>query len=681
MADKEILAVEIDDSEFSAFKKKFDEYESAVKAMPAQWQKSSTEIIGQKTNFEKMLKGVDEQNRLVSGALVSQTKLNGLLDAASITFGSLHKSGKLFASNIVRSTQSLMHWTKLTAVFSGLLGAGGLFGINRMAASVAAQRTSAAGLGVSYGEQASFLTNFGRLGNAEGILQGFSQAETDVSKKYALRQYLGHIESGDPAKDFAEGLGRFKKFVDQYKNQNELLGPMLHARGYDRLGIGTEQARIIQGMSAAEVAQISGAYRGDLASRLGLPPDVAKKWQDFSMQMEKAGEEINTIFARKAVKLAGPLEHLSESFIHLTENLLKDGSPISGWIKTLGKGIRTFADELGSGAAQAKAAEISRNVADIVKLFDAIVAKAPNGLAVLLGIGTAARFGGAAVAAGGALAGAVSTGALAGATAIGGVAAGLNKLMPQHPERLKRGQEYENAGGSPASPHPAMTEHKRQAIRDYFNKGGFGPFSHEQTSAEGIDYNSPGLPHFAEGGIVTKPTMAMVGESGPEAIVPLSGFNLGNIRARKGGWRQFETPADAAHAIIDQIARYPKMFPKQHDVDTLAGALKRYSPRGDHNDPAAYAREVEQWTGISRHAPMHLHDPEEEAKIVYGIARKEGHLGSRTLEDFRGMFIRHGEPLRRSFGHIGHHPATIGRRDNSITVQDNTGGLVSVAAH
>lgn len=29
-----------------------------------------------------------------------------------------------------------------------------------------------------------------------------------------------------------------------------------------------------------------------------------------------------------------------------------------------------------------------------------------------------------------------------------------------------------------------------------------------------------GLPHFAEGGIVTKPTLAVVGESGPEAIIP-----------------------------------------------------------------------------------------------------------------------------------------------------------------
>jgi hypothetical protein len=674
---KEILSVELDTSEFDSFKQQFDKYEAAVKAMPKHWQQSSGEIIAHRTNFEKMVAGASNFYRSMELATIQQSASSRILEATGLAWAGIHRSGKLFRNDIVHATQSLMHWTKLTAVFSGIIGAGGLFGINRMAASVAGQRTSAAGLGVSYGEQASFLTNFGRLGNAEGILQGFSEAEVDVSKKYALRQYLGHNESGDPAKDFAEGLGRFKSFVDQYKNNNELLGPMLHARGYDKLGIGTDTARIVQGMSAAEVAQLGRGYQGDLATRLGLPPDVARKWTDFSMQLEKAGEELNTIFARKVIRLAKPLEHLSESFVHLTENLLKDGSPISGWIKGLGRGIRNFAEELGSGTIQANASKLGQDIADVVKLFDAIIAKAPGGLAVLLGMGVGARLGGAAV---GAIAGAVGAGAAGVGAVAGATAWGMNKLMPQHPEKLKRGQEYENAGGSPTSPHPAVTE-ANKGVMGYFNKGGYGPFS--QNAEFGRDLNIPGpsAPHFGEGGIVTKRTVAVVGEHGPEAIIPLSGVNLGNIRARGGGWRKFETPSDAAHAIIDQLSRYPKMFPRQRDIGTLAGALKRYAPRGDRNNPAEYARQVEQWTGINRHSSMSLGDPEYDARLIYGIARKEGHLGHRTLEDFRSMFVRHGAPLRRSFGHIGHHPATIGRRDAGVTVQDNTGGLVSVSAH
>jgi hypothetical protein len=671
MANKEILAVTIDDTEFSEFKKKFDAYEAAVKAMPKHWQQSSGEITAQKTNFEKMVAGAGNFYRSLELATVQQSVSSRVLEATGLAWAGIHRSGKLFRSDIVHATQSLMHWTKLTAVFSGLLGAGGLFGINRMAASVAGQRTSAAGLGVSYGEQASFLTNFGRLGNVEGILQGFAEAETDVSKKYALRQYLGHNESGSPSRDFAEGLGRFKQFVDQYKNQNELLGPMLHARGYDKLGIGTDTARIVQGMSAAEIAQISRGYQSGVAGRLGLSDADAKKWTEFSNQMERAGLEIETVFAKGTVKLARPLMHLSESFIHLTENLLKEGSPISGWIKGLGRGIRNFADTLGSGTIQANASKLGQDIADVVKLLDVIIAKAPGGLAVLLGIGVGARLGGAAAAIGGGLAAIPGVGAAAAAGALGAT------VMPQplnagEDERARQ-EKYKQGPYAPNAP----------GAIGYFNKGGYGPFS--QNAEFGRDLNIPGptVPHLAEGGIVTKRTVAVVGEKGPEAIIPLSGVNLGNIRARGGGWRKFETPADAAQAIIAQLSRYPKMFPRQRGIDTMAGAIKKYAPRGDRNNPDLYARQVEQWTGISRHAHMNLGDPEVAAKVAYGIARKEGHLGSRTIEDFRGMFIRHGTPLRHSFGHphTGHHPATIGRRDAGITVQDNTGGLVSVSAH
>jgi hypothetical protein len=146
--------------------------------------------------------------------------------------------------------------------------------------------------------------------------------------------------------------------------------------------------------------------------------------------------------------------------------------------------------------------------------------------------------------------------------------------------------------------------------------------------------------------------------SAPGAFHPITGdvsdipgFNIGNIRKKGGGWQKFDTPSDAAHAVVAQLGRYPKMFPKQKDVGTLSGAIKKYAPAGDRNKPAEYAKQVETWTGLLRNAQMNLSDPETQAKLAYGIARKEGHLGTLTLEDFRSMFIRHGAPLRRGFGH------------------------------
>ena len=501
MPNKEILRVEIDDSEFSEFKKKFDAYEAAVKALPGEWQKSGTEILAQKSHFETMADSIRAQAEEAANLVTSHVKLGAALDGTALALAGMVKSGKQFSGHIFQATASLRHWTKLTAVFSGLVGAGGLFGINRMAESVSRNRTSAVGLGVTYGERASFLANFGRLPNAEGLLQGFSGAETDISKQYALRQYLGHGASGDPAKDFAEGLGRFKDLVD--RTPKELLGPALRQRGYDKLGLDTETALTVKGMSRGEIEQIGRGYGADLATRLGLAPDVSKKWTEFTTKIEKAGEDIDTILWKGTGKLTKPLEHLSEGFEHLVSALFRDGSPISGWIKDLGHGISEFADELGGRTIQAKAAALGSDVASVARLLEEIVATNPRGLAVLIGTYEAAKWlGGPAVAIGEGLAGtALGTGAAAAAGA-GAVGLGMNKLMPQHPERLKRGQEYENAGGSPTSPHPAATrahEEKFRKAREIFGHPHHA--EHTQPLHHGQEYEraggAPTSPHPA----------------------------------------------------------------------------------------------------------------------------------------------------------------------------------------
>lgn len=45
----------------------------------------------------------------------------------------------------------------------------------------------------------------------------------------------------------------------------------------------------------------------------------------------------------------------------------------------------------------------------------------------------------------------------------------------------------------------------------------------------GKGFDVPDIPMLAAGGIVTRPTLAMIGEAGPEAVVPLSGANAGGF--------------------------------------------------------------------------------------------------------------------------------------------------------
>jgi hypothetical protein len=64
------------------------------------------------------------------------------------------------------------------------------------------------------------------------------------------------------------------------------------------------------------------------------------------------------------------------------------------------------------------------------------------------------------------------------------------------------------------------------------------------------------IPGFADGGIVTKPTLAMVGEKGPEAIIPLSqmGGMGGGVTVNVTGG--LSTSAEIGQAVVNAIRAY-----------------------------------------------------------------------------------------------------------------------------
>ena len=63
------------------------------------------------------------------------------------------------------------------------------------------------------------------------------------------------------------------------------------------------------------------------------------------------------------------------------------------------------------------------------------------------------------------------------------------------------------------------------------------------------------IPGFADGGIVTRPTLAMVGEKGPEAIVPLGrGGGVGGVTVNVTGG--LSTSAEIGQAVVSAIRAY-----------------------------------------------------------------------------------------------------------------------------
>jgi len=104
------------------------------------------------------------------------------------------------------------------------------------------------------------------------------------------------------------------------------------------------------------------------------------------------------------------------------------------------------------------------------------------------------------------------------------------------------------------------------AVKHVINTYVIGPinrgleFKIPVPGAPDIHINPPDIPYLARGGVVTRPTLAVLGEAGPEAVVPLSG-GAGRA-ASKAGWGGMNIVVnvqaiDAAgfRRVIPEIAR------------------------------------------------------------------------------------------------------------------------------
>jgi len=69
------------------------------------------------------------------------------------------------------------------------------------------------------------------------------------------------------------------------------------------------------------------------------------------------------------------------------------------------------------------------------------------------------------------------------------------------------------------------------------------------------------IPKMAEGGIVTGPTLALIGEAGPEAVIPLNGRNAGmgaNVTINVSGG--ISTSAEIGRSVLDALTQYTQVY-------------------------------------------------------------------------------------------------------------------------
>ena len=351
MAIKSIYEIDVNDQSFRQFNQLFQQHVKTLNATPIAWrQVAQSQAQGVKL-FKDYVR--EEAEAITKSRMINQAHEAALrlLTPQVTAWEKINRYMRAGVSTATDMTRELVKWSTITGAFTGLLGAGGLFGISRLAQGVATGRQSSMGLGVDYGQQKAFSTNFGRLVDPNAFLGGVNQSLTDVTKRVSLYNAgLGEKDlQGGAAAVGSRLLGRIKTLADQ--TPNNLLGNVFSARGLDQF-MTAEQFQRLKNTSRGELNSLTAGFGRDTGA-MGVGSADQRAYQDFVTQLDRAGTKIEAVFVRGLAPLADPLAKLSDAVAETLKAFL-EGPKLKEWIKAAGEGIRTFADYVGTDDFQNK---------------------------------------------------------------------------------------------------------------------------------------------------------------------------------------------------------------------------------------------------------------------------------------------------------------------------------------
>ncbi|TKI02742.1 hypothetical protein [Martelella alba] len=344
---KSIIDIDVNDGKFKAFKEQFDKYKQALDAMPDAWAKVGEGTAAAAGGFDAAgkeaaktwtqavnysVKGVQQATAAakdlagqhkagadqVERSRQQQEKFTQESKKGSSWLSTGAKASKDIAGHIKDATLSLLKWSGLVGIISGLTGAGGLFGINRMALSAANTRLTSQGLGISAGELNAAAIDYSKAVRDPGSTLGaIRDAQYDLTKRWAFSA-LGINPTGqDPM---------------------SLMGPMIKASRQKFISAGsTQQGAEANGllnffsmddlirfknMSESEIDAMVKKADADRKS-LSLSDQTLRSWQNFELQLRRSGTQIENTFISGLLPLSGPLAHLSDAFNNAVADFMK----------------------------------------------------------------------------------------------------------------------------------------------------------------------------------------------------------------------------------------------------------------------------------------------------------------------------------------------------------------------
>ncbi|HBR0341775.1 TPA: lytic transglycosylase domain-containing protein [Klebsiella quasipneumoniae] len=363
MVAKSIVDIDVNDDKFVAFMERFREYQSALDDLPEAWrvaavgigesskqtEKAKGEAKGLGAEFNAVAEailtinsGIDRLNTNLEDSKKKQDEFNKSTRSAKGFLSDATKDAKSLAGHIKEATASLLSWGGIVGIFTGVLGVGGLFGINRLAATTGAQRFTSLGLGTSIGALDSTAINYQKaLGNPAGTLGAIRDSQMDLSKRWTFQAMGINNPDQDPAKLLPQMIRNARDIFVQ--NGSTLQGAQAHGlTNFFTL----DDLNRFKNMSDEEITAMEKRAQQD-ARMLQISDQQARQWQDFNVQLDYSSQSIRNTFVRGLGPLTPQLSKLSDALAGAIDTVLK--SPELGkWIDALAGGIERFGNYLAS---------------------------------------------------------------------------------------------------------------------------------------------------------------------------------------------------------------------------------------------------------------------------------------------------------------------------------------------
>lgn len=394
MVAKSIVDIDVNDDKFVSFMEKFKEYQAALEELPEAWRglahgatDATKETAKAKAEGDLLAKafsegasailsinsGLDRLTDSLDRANKSQEDFNKKTRSSKGFLSEATKDAKSLAGHIRDATTSLLSWGGIVGLFTGVLGVGGLFGLNRLAATTGSQRFTSLGIGTSIGALDSTAINYQKaLGNPTETLGAIRDSQMDLSKRWTFQAMGINNPDQDPAKLLPQMIRNARDIF--VKNGSTLQGA--NAYGLTNF-FSLDDLNRFKNMSDEEIDAMERRAQKD-AKLLQITDQQARQWQDFNVQLDYSSQSIRNAFVRGLGPLTPQLSKLSDALAGAIDTVLQ--SPELGkWIDGLAGGIERFGKYLASPEftkdVDSFMAGIEKLGALIGKVYDWVVGK------------------------------------------------------------------------------------------------------------------------------------------------------------------------------------------------------------------------------------------------------------------------------------------------------------------